>query len=259
MDNIFNFPVQLQPILTKNPIPGLSEEIGGRKAVVRQDTGNVLGIVSDKYELLEHKDVIESFRAALNGMDYQEKIQLDRNGGVMFAKYKLNAVQVEVKKGDLVALQFIVKNSYDGTNALQIRLGAYRLVCSNGMVIGKDYFTYSQKHIGKNIDIKALSDKIAMLSESFQGTLPVMQEMSRREISDISIDAMFSIKTTKLPQYVVDLAREEYLKENDKTVWGYYNSLTSIISHNLKKDGPEVCLRYGKIAWERAQWVLQPS
>lgn len=261
----YDFPVALQPIFTMNPVRledgGSGDDIKRKKAVVRQDTGAVLGIVSDQYRLLEHKDVIESFRTALEGVDYTEKISVARDGAQLFASYRLNSELIEVQKGDLVSLQFIVKNSYDGTNALQILLGAYRLVCTNGMVIGKQFFTFSQKHIGEDVSVKigTIQDKVEMLRGQFVDTLPHLQLLSRTDMV-LPSDELFSDEyVSELPTYLVEAAKTSYDGVRDFTVWGFYNSLTNAITHNMKRESPETSIRYGKIAWDLAQKAVTPE
>jgi hypothetical protein len=44
--------------------------------------------------------------------------------------------ELKLKSGDF--LDIVVLNSHDGTSSFQLSLGIYRLVCANGLVIGKD-------------------------------------------------------------------------------------------------------------------------
>lgn len=54
---------------------------------------------------------------------------------------------LKLPSGDL--LEIVAKNSHDGTCAFQLTLGIYRLVCSNGLVIGKSLVEIVPiRHIG---------------------------------------------------------------------------------------------------------------
>jgi len=49
--------------------------------------------------------------------------------------------------------EIVIKNSYDTTTSFQLMFGIYRLVCSNGMVVGKQLADpYSIKHIGEKAE-----------------------------------------------------------------------------------------------------------
>ncbi len=152
-------------------------------------------------------------------------------------------------------MQFIVKNSYDGTNTLQIALGAFRLVCTNGMVIGKRFFGYSQRHIGSQIGIDAnlLKGKVGQLADQFQNAIPTMQAMVTTPIIDGSVRYE---GIDKLPDYIVKTAGEEYAKAG-KNVWDFYNALTFAITHHMRRNSPQKQIEYGRIAWEIALTNLE--
>lgn len=248
----FNFPVELTAIRMR--YKGMAVAIPDRKAVLRTDTMIPLGIVSTKYELLKHADVINGFRKALEDENYNEQIKLAKNGAQLFATYSLPEHKVEVRKGDVISLQFIVKNSYDGTNALHITLGAFRVVCTNGMIIGKKFFTYSQKHIGSDagvVDTAKLKDKVEMLADQFAKALPLMQSMAETPCT-LDPDELFDHKKIKIPKYLLTFAAEQYRLAEDLSIWGFYNALTYAITHHMKRESPSASIWYGQVAWKEA-------
>lgn len=251
--------------VAKEPIFVLGSEVGGKKAIVRQDTGKVLGIVSDKYEVIEHGAVIDGFRQALGeSTAFGEKISITKGGAHLFATYTLKHRTVEVKKGDIVGFQFTVKNSYDGTNMLQLTLGAMRLVCLNGMVMSRRFFGYSQRHYGENAGMasqEAIGEAIASLALQFDKQVPFMQAMAARELdksTHVLRGALFesSKEELNLPEYLCTAAFDEYAKAGDGSLWGYYNAITFAITHNMRRESPQAQLQYGRIAWERAVAIL---
>lgn len=249
----YSFPVELHPIKTQQTSlknPGV--EIPGKLAVVRTDTMTPLGIVSDKYAFMEHKVVVDGFRKALKGQEVKESISLQRNGAQLFMKYTFPRVQGEVQKGDIVGMQLLARNSYDGSSKLQLSLGAVRLVCENGMVMNKSFMEFSQKHIGQDstLEIEEVSDKIGALVHKFEEVMPLMTQMSRKKMADD--EKMFDPKKLKLPSYLMKIAEEEYNRAGDKTVWGFYNGLTYAITHKMRKESPGHAEHYGNIAWSLA-------
>lgn len=248
------FPVSLTKVYTINQEGKHSDgyaEVSGRRAVERLDTRQVLGIVSDKYEIITHEEVIRGFREALGGTDFSEKISLTRNGAHMWATYTLKNHTLEVVKGDVVGLQFTAKNSYDGMTALQFSLGALRLVCLNGMVMGNRFFSYQQRHFGKDVhvDIETLTEKIGILAEKFEKQLPMMQLMTKAPYTgDFTEEGL----AKRLPAYLIEAAVEEFKKGGDQSNWGFYNALTHAITHHMRRESPEAQLRYGRNAWQLA-------
>ena len=72
MPNDYSLPVELQPISTE-PSGFI---VPNRLAVVRTDTMRPIAVVSKKYALLPHADVIDTLRESLKGQDVQEKVQV---------------------------------------------------------------------------------------------------------------------------------------------------------------------------------------
>ena len=249
----YNFPVKLVPIKANNII------IPKKVAVIREDTSEPIGIVSSLYGLMKHQDIIESFREALKKTKHEEKIAVLKNGAHLIATYKLPDTQVEVKKGDLVSMQFIARNSYDGTKSFSLMLGAFRLVCSNGLIIGKEVFTYSQKHFAGNEMFSDASGiiqgKVSELIEHFNDALPTMKKMTKIELSEES-ETLFEKDKLQLPKYLIDEAKGIYEKTKEKTLWEFYNSLTFVISHSLKKDSLQSQIDYTKRAWAVASSLV---
>lgn len=257
----YEFPIKLQEIRTNGLIPELPEEqltIPKKLAVVRQDNGDVLGIVSNKYQLLKHEDVVESFRKALSGIRHEEKVEVTNGGANLYLTYSFNEEMIEIRKGDFVKLQFIVRNSYNGSSSLQIMLGAFRLVCTNGMIIGKKFFSFSQRHIGAGgeIKIETIREKVEFLTAQFSKTLPTLQAMSEHRLgAGESDETRFNKKNINLPEYLLKQARENYMVGQDYTRWGFYNALTDAITHSMKKESPSMMIEFGRRAWMVAQEV----
>ncbi len=249
----YDFPVTLQPISTG----GVT--IDDRMAVVRTDTKQPIGVVSDKYSLLYHKDVIDTFKTGLKGMEYEEKISLTKNGARLFAQYTFPKVKYEVAKGDLVSLRLYTTNSYDGSKMFQLSMGAFRIVCENGMVVGQEFFSLSQRHIGQSSSLKEIfstpiKDVIAEMVNAFKGSIPTMQKMGSVTLKQRP-EELFDNKKLQLPRYLLEIAQVSYMANNEKTAWSYYNSLTQAISHKQRKEGPEGRMNFLREAWHAANRV----
>jgi len=251
LDANYQFPVELQPIFLAG-----GKVIEKRKAVVRMDTMKPLGIVSDEYGLVKHGTVVDSLREAGKKYNVQEKISVTNYGANLFYQMTFPKVEMEVKKNDIIRMQMIARNSYNGMNSLRIVFGALRLVCLNGMVIAQKFMQFSYRHIG---DVGGMTNGmlIDQYQEAYEGyikmfneRLPIIQQMSRTKIKG---NGLFERKQVHLPTYLLDEANASYQKAGDSSVWGYYNSLTYAISHKMKKESPASSVNYGMIAWKIAE------
>src|SRR4051812_12153685 len=103
MPNDYDFPVELQPISTE---PG-GFIVPNRLAVVRTDTMRPIGIVSKKYALLPHADVIDTLRESFKGQEVQKKVVVTHGGARMYVEIILPNVTLKVE-GDEIAMRLVV-------------------------------------------------------------------------------------------------------------------------------------------------------
>jgi hypothetical protein len=66
--------------------------------------------------------------------------------------------------GDEIA-EIVLLNSHDGTSSYQLMAGVFRLVCSNGMIVGDSKFDVKIRHTGKVVD------------DVIEGSFRVIEEM----------------------------------------------------------------------------------
>lgn len=228
----YDFPVEMTPISAG----GI--DIPDRFAIIRQDTKTPLGVVSDKYSIITHSDVIKGMRDALDSRKFDESVELTKDGAQLFATYTLRDMEEEVAKNDVVGMQLTVKNSYDGSSPVQMSLGALRLVCENGMTLSKSFMNFTQRHIGEvnKPEIHEMREKISLYTSQFGDLVPTMNEMTKTQIKPDK--KLFDKKETRFPSYLLNVAEHEFKGKKDETVWGYYNSLTYAITHKMRKDSP---------------------
>lgn len=227
-----SFPVSLHPIFTRG------SEILKKKALVRDDTGRTLALVSDQYEIITHDEVLASLRpfTDLLGGKAKEKIYLDKGGSVL-----TYLVDYRHKKGlavgDEVGMRICVRNAYDGKTSCSIRIGALVLSCTNGMV--KDGVLF------KNLNVRHVAAGKAKL------------EVPEREVIlnsfDSAVDVWNQYGEIKLTpeehhSFSEKLVQTGYINRNTlgiiqdsrpKTVWDYMQGVTYNITHERDRLGED--------------------
>lgn len=251
-DTNYDFPVELQPIYLGGEV-----EIKNKKAVVRTDTNQALGIASDNYGLVKHATVIDQFREAGAEYGVEEKISLTKNGANLFYQMTFPKVEAEVQKGDIVRMMMIAKNSYNSGSSLQVIFGAFRLVCENGMILGTKFLSFNFRHIG-NVggvnDIEIMNqykDSYTNYIKLFGEKMPIITAMAQKEIPNEGL--LFDKDAVHIPEYLLKEAESSFNTHNDKSLWGYYNSLTDAVTHKMRKESPALAINYGITAWKAAE------
>jgi hypothetical protein len=111
-----------------------------------------VGIVSKRYTLVQHQDIVDSATQALQqiGINLDEitgELSISEYGSRMALFLQLPK-QFNFDPGDgyPMALRLLCFNSVDGSTPLRIMLGWFRFVCSNGMVLGTAQLSVQRIH-----------------------------------------------------------------------------------------------------------------
>ena len=86
---------------------------------------------------MSNKTVVDKTKRVLKGSGAILKEARTFSGGSKSIwTWTFPKTEVEIRKGDFVHPELIIKNSYDGSTSVDIMGGAFRLVCLNGLTIG---------------------------------------------------------------------------------------------------------------------------
>jgi len=250
----YDFPTILAPLKANGIV------IPHRFAVIRTDTDQLLGIISDQYKLIPHKEVLERSREALiqEKFIFEEKIDTTQDGSHCLIQYTFPNIKIEIQRRDVVSLQIIVINSYDTSTSIRFLIGAFRVKCANGLVIGKGLAYYFQRHTS-GLDMKIFQERFRDVSRYFnKSVVPAMKKMGESKLSEETSHQLFEKYEDKktFPVWLIGDARRRYEEENP-TVWNFYNSLTYSITHRSGGMNIETKILYSKKAWQEADKLLR--
>lgn len=142
-----NWEVKQVPVFTDTGI-----RCGNAHANVRSDNGRYLGMVTDRYKIVQNADAF-SFTDGLIGKDcrYETAGSL-RDGRTVWMLAQMPTTKV---CGDDVANYLCFTNSHDGTGAVRVVLTPTRVVCNNtlNLALRTAERKWSTRHCG-NIEAK---------------------------------------------------------------------------------------------------------
>lgn len=133
-----------------NPKPVFTEtgfEIPNYKANIRSSDNSVLGIVTDRYKIVQNKEAFAFTDALLDGGVTYETAGSLRNGKTIWLLAKMPEKKI---LGDKFDPYVCFTNSHDGTGAVKVCCTPIRVVCANtlNMALSSASRTWSTKHIG---------------------------------------------------------------------------------------------------------------
>jgi hypothetical protein len=106
---------------------------------------------SDRYGFIPTIDVIRGLRNAgfmpVKASQTRSRSEDGREFGKHLIRFRHES-NWAVSKEDGMFPEIVLMNSHDGSSSYQLRAGIYRLVCSNGLIVGNDVFCRRIKHQG---------------------------------------------------------------------------------------------------------------
>jgi hypothetical protein len=202
------------------------------------------------YTVISHKQVIDNTKQLLqdSGFVIQKEIyRANMNANVAQGIYHIlpiNTVDPTILEEKELGMMFAWTNSYDKSTRFQCAIGAYVIVCHNGMIAG-DMMNFRRKHTGSaDHDIRMqISNQIKNGEKYYKRILTDRDAMRNTELSlqeqaeiagrlyineDILDAAQMSCVKSELEKPTYDYQCD---KEN---AWAFYNHVT----HALKKAHP---------------------
>ena len=226
------FPVKEIPaIWTDKENGNILNKNTGHKFIIREDTNKILSCMTDEYKLVKNEDVYSIANPLIGkkgGKMIEERAYAE--GARTFWRWRFPDLKVEISKNDTINPEIIIKNSYDGTVGVHAMGGAFRLVCSNGMIIGSIIKDFNAKHSIYNFQLDKLD---TIIKDTIDLTVGLCKSNFRNwakiDISENHLMEMFKLFPIEMNEFVV-----QYMIANKPdTLWDLYNCATNIVTHKM--------------------------
>jgi hypothetical protein len=227
-----DFPVSLQPVF-HDGADG-RQLIPTRRAIVREDTGQAIAVVSDRYTLVPHMrilDVVEQALAPLDVGPVPRGIYVDRQGARMRAIFKFPALASPVLGSDEICPCLQVRNTYDGTARIAMHIGAFRFVCTNLAVGGGGAFAggFVSIHAGE-IPIEKMAERLSHYLTRFDQIILLYRQWSEQRAEMDLLNSIFKTSLKGRPEKLW----EEIIQRKPATVFNAYDVMTDFATHRTR-------------------------
>lgn len=228
------FPVKEVPAIG-SPVEIDDKEIDstGYKFIVREDTGDVLSCMTDEYRLVTNEDLMKTTKPILKSVGAHVREAKTLQGGKKTQwTFTIPSVKVDIGKGDTVSPEVIIKNSYDGSWELGIMAGAFRLVCSNGAVIGILLEKKSNRHSIYNPNLDNIGDLIV---DTVERTSRVFKEdfvlLKETNVNQADIKKLIEM----IPSNVMEGFTNYLCAHKPNNYWDLFNAATWVNTHHMNR------------------------
>lgn len=222
------------------PVPGF-------KANIRETDNQVLGVVTDRYKVVQNSEAF-SFTDALLG----EGVTYETAGSLQGGRRTWILAKLPhryIISGDEITPYLVFMNSHDGTGAIKAAMTPIRVVCQNtlNLALATAKRSWSTNHVG-NIEGKLSDARFTLLyADAYMAELgKTIDDLNRQKLSDRQvseyIDALFPIpeRTTEAQQkniiYLRNDVKTRYydapdLKHVGKNAYRFVNAVSDFATH----------------------------
>lgn len=232
--------VVANPIFTESGI-----QIPGYVANTRDIDNRILGVVTDKYKIVQNSDAF-AFTDNLIGDDcrYETAGSL-KNGKTIWLLARLPRTKI---LGDDVDQYLCFSNTHDGTGSVKVFVTPVRVVCNNTLNIALDGAKrfWSCKHMGKMEDKLAEATHTLQLANRYMDELKLeADKLANTTLTDERLHQMlselFPITEDATDRHKANMqkARNEFMtcyympdiRQFNKTAWGAVNAAADMAAH----------------------------
>ncbi|MDO8496164.1 MAG: DUF932 domain-containing protein [bacterium] len=230
--NPADFPVTLRPVFHEQPEG--RKPIPTRRAIVREDTGEAIAVVSNRYTLVPHTRILDLVEQAIGPLEVgpvPRGIYVDRQGARMRAIFKFPALASPVLGRDEICPCLQVRNTYDGSARIAVHIGAFRFVCTNLAVGGGGVFAggFVSIHAGE-IPIEKMADQLAQYLTRFDRIVGMYRQWSEFRPEAGTLSSIFEQSLKGRPEGLWD----QVLQAAPATVFDAYNVMTDFATHRMR-------------------------
>ncbi|MCM1221703.1 MAG: DUF932 domain-containing protein [Lachnospiraceae bacterium] len=237
--------------VTQKPIQVCGgKTIDNYKANLRSTDGKVLGVVSDRYQIVQNVDAF-SFTDELIGGD----VRYETAGSLQEGKKVWMLAKMPTTKivGDDVEPYLCFSNTHDGSGAIRVCMTPIRVVCNNtlNLAFNGAKRQWSTRHVG-DLKYKMQEARLCLeLAEQYMdGLATYADKLANTTISDEQIDKllaeMFPVdedKDGERKKNSAKKAKEEFMicyfrpdiAKFLNTGWGVVNAMSDMVTHTAPR------------------------
>lgn len=237
--------------------------IPGVKANVRSSDKRVLGVVSDRYKVVQNHEAFQFTDSLIGGDVRYETAGSLKDGRKIWLLAKMPETKIN---GDAIEPYMCFSNTHDGSGAVRVCMTPIRVVCNNtlNLALKQAKRAWSVRHTG-NIETKLHEARMCLeLGEEYMYNLGrYANELANVRVTDERLhaimDELFPVDWATASKRELTAARQvrdDYmvcmyapdLMKFQGTAWGAINAMSDMVTHSTPR---RLTKNYWENNWDR--------
>lgn len=238
------FPLKVEEVKTVE-----SNKIVPRQAIINADTGDLVSVVSNRYNIVENEDLVNRFEKYLKDTDVnfvRTGEGVNGTGSRFWANYKFPEIKTNVGEyktafgtlSDDIELTIDIWNSYNGVSGVGEGVGGLRKVCLNGLIAKEKLFKLNERHTGIDDLIESFCLNFETAKTIFLDNLaPSWNDLKSANFEKTRAAVVLkNLELGKMYAKKMGYIYQQHLKGDQlKTMWDFYNMITWFTSHVMEQ------------------------
>ncbi len=254
--------------INESPVRFMSDSIGSlgsihsfpeQKVLYRSDTKEALSVVSQRYQVVQPREVLEFYRDLTEVSGYELETAGILKGGKKFWALARTGQSTTLKGNDQVNGYLLLATSCDGTLATTATPTTIRVVCNNTLTIAVNGATQAIKvpH-STRFDAQLVKQQLGIAVSQWDGFMYRMKTLAERKVKSHEAMNYFLrvlCDAQPVPGDVSVLSNERALKKVQSlydgqgrgaeleaakgTAWGLLNAVTEYVDHERRARSTE--------------------
>lgn len=226
------------------------------KVLYRSDSGDALSVVSNRYHVVQPREVLEFYRDLVDLGGFELETAGVLKGGRKLWALARTGQEAMLKGDDQVKAYLLLATACDGTLATTAQFTSVRVVCNNTlqMATGDSSGAIKVPHSTK-FDADKVKDQLGLGVSTWQRFIGDMRRLSerpvhafeaRRFLVEVLGDpelAFHSQPNLKVLNHVFDLYAGQgmgsMLASANDTAWGLVNAVSQFVDHDRRARTPD--------------------
>lgn len=246
-----NWPVELKPLFLGDGT------LVTHKAVVRGDSGNVLGIVGPRYQPLQNAEAFNWFNAFVeNGEVSLETAGSLDEGRRIWVMAKISRDPSVIVPNDEILKYLMLSNSHDGTLAIRVGYTPIRIVCANTLAMAHSSNASKLIRVRHTASSKVALDKLKdimnLVDREFEATAEQFRFLASKTFNQKDIreyvkavlgkdkiaEEDLPTRTKNQLDEIIGLLEDENQRLNgvNGTYWAAYNAVNQYLNYDASRN-----------------------